>query len=498
MKKEKIKAWFKDKYNLAFVAILIFAFAIRLYYFFLTKNQPLWWDEAEYMLKAKNIAFHTPDTGFSPEREIIVPLFFSLLLRLGFGEIGIRLIQVLVSTLTVFMTYFLFSKVINKKVALIATFAMAFFWLHIFFTERVLLYLWAPLAYLLIVYFFYTGFLLKNKKHLVIFAVLASLGLQIYFSIGFLLLGLFLYLLTVEKLSLFKKKKTWITLFIFLLVLAPYAIYSQITYGFPIPRMAVGYKAITQEPGAGLSGLFGYISMFPSRVGWVLTILLFLGILYFLYEFFLGIGIKGNIEKNEKWLLIFTCFFIPFMAYTLYGTIGGSGTFYDAFILPVFAFAFGFAGLILEKTYNSWKKYGKVPLLVIITILLLYSAYINIRTGDEIIKAKLTSYDSVKEAGLWLKENTNKSDIIISRSVPQITYYSERATYNFPENENLLDKFIQEKKPKFIIDSIWEKTDPWIRQYISQHNETLTPVMAYYSNLQGQKELTLVVHEVKE
>jgi hypothetical protein len=163
-KNSKIKTWLKNPYNIALIAILLFAFGLRLYYFFLTLNQPLWWDEAEYGLRAKAFAFGTPITGWAPERELIVPLFFSIFLKLGLGEIALRFIQVLVSSATVFMTYLLVSKISNKQIALYATFGMAFFWLHIFFTERILLYLWAPLMYLLIVYFFYTGFLHENKK----------------------------------------------------------------------------------------------------------------------------------------------------------------------------------------------------------------------------------------------------------------------------------------------------------------------------------------------
>jgi hypothetical protein len=492
------KEWFKDKYNITFLAILIIAFAIRLYYFFLTKNQPLWWDEAEYALRAKAFAFHTPLTGFAPERELIVPLLFSLILKLGLGELGMRVIQLLVSTLTIFMTYIVFSKIMNKKIGLVASFGMTFFWLHLFFSGRILLYLWAPLIYLSIVYFFYTGFINGNKKHLIIFAVLSSLGLQIYFSTGFLLLGLLIYLLITEGFSLFKKKKTWIVLGVFFLVLAPYAIYSQITYGFPIPRMAVGFKAVTQESGAGLAGMFSYINMFPTRVGWIFTILSFLGVLYFLSELALGLGIKGTINKHKNTLLIFTCFFAPLLAYTLYGVIGGSGTFYDAFVMPVFTFAFAFAGLMIEKIYNFGKKYNKYLTLIFILILLILHAYSGLKSADSNIKAKLTSYDTVKTAGLWLKDNTSSGDIIVSRSLPQNTYYSERATYDYPSNESLFTQFIKEKKPKFVVDSIWENTQPWIHQYVSEHNETLIPTMAYYSQIQGQKALTLVVYRVKE
>ena len=37
-RKEKIKNWLKDPSNLIFIGIIIFAIAIRLYYFFLTKR----------------------------------------------------------------------------------------------------------------------------------------------------------------------------------------------------------------------------------------------------------------------------------------------------------------------------------------------------------------------------------------------------------------------------------------------------------------------------
>jgi len=42
----EVVRWIKNPYNFAFVAILAFTIILRLYYFSLTKNQPLWWDEA--------------------------------------------------------------------------------------------------------------------------------------------------------------------------------------------------------------------------------------------------------------------------------------------------------------------------------------------------------------------------------------------------------------------------------------------------------------------
>ena len=59
------------------------------------------------------------------------------------------------------------------------------------------------------------------------------------------------------------------------------------------------------------------------------------------------------------------------------------------------------------------------------------------------IKSKMESYDTLKDAGLWINQNSNPGDNILARAVPALTYYSERATiFSPPSSENL---FIWEK-----------------------------------------------------
>ena len=60
MDKEKVKAWLKNRYNLGLIGILVLSFIIRMYYFVITKDQAMWWDEAEYMATAKSWAFDIP------------------------------------------------------------------------------------------------------------------------------------------------------------------------------------------------------------------------------------------------------------------------------------------------------------------------------------------------------------------------------------------------------------------------------------------------------
>ena len=74
-RKNKLIKWVKDPYNLTLSLIIIFAIILRLYYYSLTKSQPLWWDEAEYLNMAKAWAFNL-DYHFIPVR----PVMFSLIL----------------------------------------------------------------------------------------------------------------------------------------------------------------------------------------------------------------------------------------------------------------------------------------------------------------------------------------------------------------------------------------------------------------------------------
>ena len=204
---EEKKEWWKDKGNLIFIGILIAAFVIRFYFFILTRNQPLWWDESELMLRAKGMVFGTPITGWNIARELVFPFLISLILRIGLGELTIRFLQVLLSTFTIFMLYMVSKEMFNKKIALIASFLMSFLWLHLFFTNRILLYIWPCLIYLLIIFFFWKGYVKKERKlYLYLFAISASLGLQIYFSTAFLLAGIFIFIIITERISFLKNK----------------------------------------------------------------------------------------------------------------------------------------------------------------------------------------------------------------------------------------------------------------------------------------------------
>src|SRR3989344_5007955 len=134
--KEKALNYLKNPYNFILVCILLFAFFIRLYYFTLTYNQPLWWDEAVYGSLARNFISHKWDgtqaiNGEILIRPLLIPFLWSFLIRFGFPESGVRFIlEFLPSFFSVLFVYLIGKEVFNKKAALISAFIFSALWIH--------------------------------------------------------------------------------------------------------------------------------------------------------------------------------------------------------------------------------------------------------------------------------------------------------------------------------------------------------------------------------
>ncbi|MDP3966498.1 MAG: hypothetical protein Q8Q04_03125, partial [archaeon] len=120
----KIQNFLKEPTNAVLVGVLLFAFIIRLYFFALTKSQPLWWDEAVYGSLAKNVLTSIWDgTDLINHESIIRPPLFVLawagLLLLKIPETATRFIlEIIPSTLSVLFVYLIGKEIFNKKIGI--------------------------------------------------------------------------------------------------------------------------------------------------------------------------------------------------------------------------------------------------------------------------------------------------------------------------------------------------------------------------------------------
>src|SRR3989344_7373294 len=139
MKGDKIIKFFKNKYNVALIVILILAIYIRIKYFFM---ESIWPDEAIYAWHGLQLS-HNPLYFFSKqlvaEHPPLIPIFiafFNFIFNINFAA---KLVSPLFGILGIIFTYLLGKELKNEFVGLLAAVMLSFHHLYWFFSNRILL-----------------------------------------------------------------------------------------------------------------------------------------------------------------------------------------------------------------------------------------------------------------------------------------------------------------------------------------------------------------------
>ncbi len=249
-RKEKIKTklfgWVEDNYDKVFLGVLLVSFIIRLYIFFQTMNQPLWWDEADYLSAGKKwgLGLNIRDIWYY-RRGFFLPLFFALFFKVGFGETAIRFIEVIFSTGIIAVSYFLIKDMFNKKLALFTSISLSLSWIILFFTGRILSDIPSAFFILLSLLFFWKGYVLKQgNKFLYLFGLFFAIAILSRMQMLMFAPAFLIFVFIKEKFKFIKNKQLWITFGIFFIIMIPQFIMYSSHYGNPIADMASHYLGI--------------------------------------------------------------------------------------------------------------------------------------------------------------------------------------------------------------------------------------------------------------
>jgi len=472
-KKEKIKLWLKNNYNLLFLGILIFGILIRLYYFFITKNQPLWWDEAEYMSIAKNFAF---DTSFriGAGRTVLFPFLASLVYRIGFSEVAIRFFLVLIpSILILFVTYYFVKEMYNEKIALLTTLITSVCWIHLFYSMRLMTDELSFLFGLTAWFCFWKGYVSgKNNKLVYLSAFFIGLSFMTRPTGILYPVALILFLFITEQFKFLKKPQLWLMLVVFFLTISPHMIWSYSQHG-DVFAFRQGYGGPDTSQGSlwGTTKLMlSFIYSYPELIFFIFFIIGLFSLFFLLLN--IDRVLKNKFKQNDLFMLLTIIFTEFFFIYFLRAA--------ENRWLMMMSFAiFGFSAKGILMIYNYTKKnFGKMIPLIFLILVLVLGSYYQLNHTNAIIHDRLTSYEQVKESGLWLNEKTDEGDIIFSRSWSQHSYYSEREVLFFEGNQSLIEQ-IKEKQPKYYVVSVFEPHADEEIQLPAQNPSAFSAVQIY-------------------
>ncbi len=489
--KNKVKQFLSQRENQIFLLICIFALALRLYFFFKTYNQALWWDEADYMSIAKHYGLGTPEVA-APWRARGMSLIFWIFYFLGANEIFQRLIIVAVSTAGVAVTYFIGKEFFDKKTALIGSALMAIFWVHLFWTTRFSGEIFALVIYSLAALFFWKGYEKKESKWYMIFAgLLIGYGIFLYESVGAIFIFLAVYLFITDRFRFLKKKQFWWGILGLAIALTfvfshYYGLYEQI---YPrVSHIIEGSLSEGKELDQKLESK-GFLTVFlttftffqyaPDYLQWPLIIMCILGLIYFI-DLTLGLDLiwKNKDQKLKQDFYIFWWGLCVMLFFGIYLAL--TEAYYEPrYIMPAFPILTLLAAKGIMWIAELAEKQKKHIGTMVIIILILIPAYTQVTFANFIIDNKATSFSQERPAGDWLKENTKEGDILLACSqVVPFVYYTEREVITYRYNTTEVDEQITNwSVPYLIVDLYIQDCNT---NYVIEREANLTPVQVYY------------------
>ncbi len=502
MEKEKIKTFLRKKENLFLVLLISFVTLFRLYYFFKLGNQPIWWDEADYLVISKIWASGmTPPEWFSHfigMRPLLLPLLWTFFFKIGFGELTLRFFTLLIPSIaTILITFLLGKDLFNKKIGLISATMMGAYWVFFFYSFRLLTDVFSVFLGMLSLYFFWSFYIKKQKNIGLYLAVLFGvLAFSTRFALALVLVICAIYLFFIKKFSILKDKTIWKSIGIFFLCISPYVIYFIATK-FYLFQFYFGEKAVSiKNPIAWniLPMIFGTFANFLND-GFLHNIwsISFLIGLIILIPNILAFDVFWK-QKNKSLNSTFFVFLWIIIHLIFYIVIFRAAN--DRWLLMLMPAIFFIAAKGIMFVYNFAKKYSKYLAIFLVLVLVFGGAYQNLNHSITLTELKMTSYEEVKLGGLWLKENTPEDTKIITSSIVQNQYYSERQSDSFNTNDSIwgscrdlygklsanetcqtlteeaFNKKIERDNPDYLIVSIFEPvfTPQWAYTYPQRYN----------------------------
>lgn len=491
-RKDRIKIWLKDRYNLIFLAILGLAIYIALHYFNITKSQPLWWDEADYLAYAKTLAGFPTNWIVTNLHNSLFPFIAAVFFKIGFSTAGAKFfLEFIPLIIVIFLSYkisILMYK--DKRIALITMFLMSTFWAVLFNSMRFHLGIPALMFAFFGIYVFFQGHERKEK----IFGKISyswAIPITVFFVMltyatrrGYFLFGVifFVYLLLTKDIkSLIKDKYNWIGLAVFLVMLF---IIEKFIFISSISELTA--YAVDDPFNLSIFQVFGaYFYNISSSFFSTLYYLFWAGAIVIALNVFLNIGL---IKKSKNISLRSDIFVLSMILITLFFFFMTVTRALNSFGEPRWYFPLLLGSLICIARGTTFiadhiKKYNKIFAIFFIVAVIGYGGYYEVQHADMIIKSRVNSYSGVMKASLFIKDVSNPGDAIIGKSGPQVSFYSERKfsepdKYLNPDPNNItLDDFLnllnspEGKDIRYLLITITENGYPiWMKKVQYEQN----------------------------
>ncbi|MBS3098887.1 glycosyltransferase family 39 protein [Candidatus Pacearchaeota archaeon] len=494
-KKEKIKSWLKNK-NFAFLsAILIFAFFVRIYFFQIAKNQTHWWDSLAYGNIAKNLIFHMWDEsvyilGELNIRPPLLPYLWSILLRLNFSDASsIFFLELLPSVVSVWLIFLIAKEMYGRDVGYVSAFLFSVSWIHIFYSLRMLTDVPSLAFSLASLYFFIKSYENVDSRRFsfsIFFLSFAVLTRYVYAIIGVVYI---VFLLINHKHKIFLNKKFYRGGLIGATPLIIFFLMNLYFHGNIMPATSVYQAGAESQPFA-----FYTLSLFTSILLKPWLSFFIIGLTFVVFSLFLHYGQinKSKLASMHLFNLLVLAMGLGFFIFFLRAAE-------DRYLFMIFLPLLVFTSLGLVYVSNFLRKYSKLLGVIFLLAILFFGAYYQLKLANEIIVSRASTFRQMKEAFLWVKENTPEDAVFLGMGVePYAIYYSERPVEAWPQKdfENSVEQVIENSD--YLVINAFHPTEEKITNYINQNlqNRLETAYVSFFD--QAQTQPAVIIYKIKK
>lgn len=429
------------------IILAVVSLLVRAYYLNLTTGQAVWWDEANYLVKAKSLALGLPDTGYDAGRPIVPSILMAPFFALGLGELGVRIALNICSLCSIYLLYRLGKQLLNPWVGLIAAALFSTHYLNLFYSERIMCEIPYVTSALLALCFF-----LSNRPALVwLSGPLFALTVLLRYPAVVIPLAVLAFVFLSEPKTAVRRKEYYIAFVLAALVAA-----SDLAFRGGATLRGGSHLMATETLGVRLGRLAVAFQSFKILLHPILFIVFVLGLCLALWYLFHRKSYPGKFVKSH--LLLILLWIGPIL---IQGLVFNhlENRYLIATIPPALLIIGSFLHWCSQNCPKDFKEvFEPVALLLIIYICWSQAAYSN-----RLIKERRLTYHELKTAGLWLKTQEGPGRVV-SKSVAQLTYYSERPGVSLPNTQAELMEVLKGENNRYLVISAFEPHPDWTKK----------------------------------
>ncbi|MFZ2071222.1 MAG: glycosyltransferase family 39 protein [Halobacteriota archaeon] len=409
------------------------------------------WDQYQYFFGAKSILMnhvYLVDNKPPPYPMMCSLLIAPFLYFFGITDQSAVYPCAILGALTVVVLYAFTKYLTNMRAAL---FASIFFTFSLHWLLSTTIRSDVPALFFILLGIFSGVKYIDTEKRFFIYFFYIAAGFACLFRYpsALIFVIMFLYILLSKNYRVFKNKDVWLGLLVFFVVMSPQLIYNHIYFG---SAFTTGY-GFSSAPAYGASHFTTPklpLMLLTQNIGLIIFgfgTAIFPFFVYGMWDLFK----KGNHDK--RWLII-SWIAVPFFIFSFYFYYDGR-LLYPVLPALLITAGHGFSRMCTKIGVDSADNNGsnlaikKAFVILIVIVLLVTTAFF----GFNNIQKRTDKGELMINTSVWIRENTNESDIILSDTWNILVreYYAQRKIYSLTLSHDELKELISTGKDVYLV-----------------------------------------------